>query len=81
MLIDQSNESGPIVDMEDMCMVRQQWPTILLSRMSRRQIELETMRHECKAKFRNKPAGLCGECSKYIQHDMTWHVATYHLAL
>ena len=81
MLVDQTSESGPIVSMVDMCNLRRQWPKTLLSGMSRRQTELETMRRKCKAKFRNKQAGLCRECGKNIQHGMARHVSTYHLDL
>ena len=52
--------------MDDMCNLRRQWPKTLLSGMSRRQTELETMRRKCKAKFCNKQAGLCRECGKNI---------------
>ena len=82
-LVDQTSESGPIVSMEDMCILRRKWSTTcsLLSGMSRRQTELETMRRDSKVTFHNKPAGLCRECGKYIQHDMTRHVSTYYLDL
>ena len=37
--------------------------------------ELESMRWECKAKFRSSQAGVCKHCGSNIMHDMARHVS------
>ena len=49
--------------------------------MSKRQTELELMRHDCKARFRNKLNGCCTFCGWNIVHDMARHVSSFHLDL
>ena len=61
-LVDMARETGPELEMEDMCNLKRQWPTSLLVGMSRRQTDLESQRRECKNQFRNSQAGRCTHC-------------------
>ena len=54
--------------MEEMGDLRRQWPTSLLTGMTRRQTDLETLRRECKARFRSVQAGVCMHCGTNIRH-------------
>ena len=78
---DMTNVSGPAVSMADMSHLQRQWPTSLLTGMTRRQTDLELLRWECKHQFCNMQAGICAHCGRHIVHDMACHVSTYHLDL
>ena len=52
-LVDMTGETGPTVSMGEMSKLRRQWPTSLLTGMTRRETDLETLRRECKSRFRN----------------------------
>ena len=80
-LVDMTNVSGPAVSMADMSHLRRQWPTSLLTGMTRRQIDLELLRRECKRRFRDMQAGACAYCGRHIMHDMARHVSMYQLDL
>ena len=67
--------------MEEMSILRRQWPTSLLTGMTRRQTDLELLRRECKNRFRDSQAGRCTYCGGNIVHDMARHVSNYHLDL
>ena len=49
--------------------------------MTRRQTDMESLRRECKSKFRNSQAERCTYCGQNIIHDMARHVSNYHLDL
>ena len=49
--------------------------------MTRRQLELEQLRHACKKRYRGTQTGLCTFCGKVIKLDMARYVANYHLEL
>ena len=54
---------------------------MVVSRMTRHQLELEQMRHDCKKQYRGTQTGLCTFCGKVIRLDLARHVAKYHLQL
>ena len=61
-LVDLTGVSGLPVSMGEMGDLRRQWPTSLLTGMTRRQTDLELMRRECKRRFRNSPSGSFSYC-------------------
>ena len=80
-LVDMTNVAGPAVLTADMSHLRRQWPTSLLTGMTRRQTDLELLRRECKCRFRDMQSGVCTYCRRHIMHDMARHVSMYHLDL
>ena len=60
------------VSMDNLTIIRRQWPTTVLRHMVWLQQDLDTMRAEARK---------CSECHKWITCDMYRHVATYHLDL
>ena len=69
------------VVVSDLSALRQQWPDLVISGMTNRQLELEELRQTCKKKYCGAPTGLCTFCGKVIRLDMFRHVANYHLKL
>ena len=67
--------------MDDLSMLRRQWPATVLRHMVWLQQDLDMMRAEARKRFRNARPGKCSECHKWIKCDMYRHVATYHLDL
>ena len=53
-LVDDQRDRSASLKRENL---RRQWPTSLLTGMTRRQTDLEALRRECKAKFRSSQAG------------------------
>ena len=53
----------------------------VLSGMSRKQMELELMRHACKQRFRGARTGCFPYCGTNIKHDVARHVSSFHLDL
>ena len=51
-LLDMPEAVGPAVPMEDLSLLRGLWPISVLSGMSRKQTDLELLRHACKQHFR-----------------------------
>ena len=80
-LIDMANADGPVVPMGDLCLLRHQWPLSVVSGMTRKQTDLELMRHECKWRFFLARTGCCTYCGKNIKNDMARHVSNFHLDL
>ena len=80
-LIDMANADGPVVHVGDLCLLRRQWPLSVVSGMTRKQMDLELMRHECKRRFRVARTGCCAYCGKNIKNDMARHVSNFHLDL
>ena len=76
-LVDLTGVSGLPVSMGEMGDLRRQWPTSLLTGMTRRQTDLELMRRECKRWFRNSPSG--SSRGRINMHDMARYVSTFHL--
>ena len=77
--IDDLPESS--VSMDELSLLRRQWPPTVLRHMVWLQQDLDTMHAEAKKRFRNTRPGKGSYCDKWIKCDMYRHVATYHLDL
>ena len=73
-IVDMGDLPEVSVSLDDLSMLRRQWPATVLRHM-------DTMRAEARKRFRNARPGKCSECHKWIKCDMYRHVATYHLDL
>ena len=51
-LVDMSDVEGPDVSVDELSILRQQWPLHVVSYMARLQLELEQLRHACKKRCR-----------------------------
>ena len=80
-LVDMTHVSGPAVSTADMSYLWRQWPTSLLTGITRRHTDLELMWRQCKCRFRDIQAGICEYCGQHIMHDMAHHVSMYYLYL
>ena len=65
----------------DLTVLRQHWPPSLLSGMTKRQIDMEAQRRECKHQFDNLCPGKCPHCGTYINTSLSRHVMSFHLDL
>ena len=81
MLVDRTEEDAPYVALSDLSALRQQWPDLVISGMTNRQLELEELLRMCKKKYCGAQTGFCTLCGKVIRLDMSRHVANYHLEL
>ena len=66
-LLDMADAVRPVVPVGDLWLLRRQWPLSVLSGMSRKQTDLELMRHECKQCFRGARTGCCSYCGTNIK--------------
>ena len=80
-IVDMGDSPEVSVSMDDLSILRRQWPATVLRHMVWLQQDLDTMRAEARKRFRNARPGKCSECHKWIKCDMYRHVATYHLDL
>ena len=80
-LLDMADAVGRVVPVGDLCLLRRQWPLLVVSGMTRKQTDLELMRHECKQRFRGARTGCCPYCGTIIKNDRTRHVSSFHLDL
>ena len=80
-LINMADVVRPPVPMGDLSLLRRQWPVSVVFRMSRKQMELELLRHACKKRFCGARTGCCPYCGTNIKHDMARHVSSFHLDL
>ena len=71
----------PAVPVDDLTLLRRQWPATILLCLTWRQTELDGMRTAAKQRYRNSRAGACSYCGKWIKCDMYRHVSTFHLEL
>ena len=69
-LVDRTEEDVPYVAVSDLSALRQQWPDLVISGMTNRQLELDELRRMCKKKYCGAPTGLCTFCGKVIMLDM-----------
>ena len=69
------------VCLNDLSMLRRQWPPAILSHMVWLQQDLEVMRAEAKKRFCSTRPGSCSYCGTWIKCDMYRHVAKFHLNL
>ena len=76
-----ADAGAPYVSVNDLSILRLQWPVFVVSGMVRHQQKLEQLCHACKKRYRGVQAGLCSFCGRVIRLDMARHVANYHLEL
>ena len=69
-LVDRMEEDAPYVAVSDLLALRQQWPDLVISGMTNRQLELEELCRMCKKKYCAAPTVLCTFCGKVIRLDM-----------
>ena len=81
LLFGMTDADTPYVAVSDLSALRQLWPTLVVSGMTQRQLELEQLHRTCKNKYSGSPMGLCTFCGKVIKLDLFRHVANYHLEL
>ena len=81
LLNDMADADVPYVAVSDLSALRYEWPVLVVSGITRHQLELEQMCHDCKKRYRGTQTGLCTFCEKVIKPDMTRHVTNYHLEL
>ena len=72
-LVDMADVAGPPISVGDLGLLRRQFLLSVVTGMSRRQTELELMRHACKEQFRGVQTGCCQCCGTNIKHDMARH--------
>ena len=71
----------PKVSMSDLGCLRKTWPQEFFTFVGRYQLELEQMRKECRDRFEGISSGACPTCEKFIQNNLSRHVAMFHLDL
>ena len=71
----------PKVSMSDLGGLRLDWPQEFFTFVGRYQLELEQMRKECRDRFEGISSGACPTCEKFIQNNLSRHVAMFHLDL
>ena len=49
-----ADADAPVVPVEDLCVLGRQWPLSVVSGMSRKQTDYESLRHECKRSVSGK---------------------------
>ena len=64
---------------EDLNILLLQWPLSVVSGMSRKHTDYESLHHECKRCFRGEQTGCCSVCGTVIKNDMEHHFASLHL--
>ena len=47
-LVDMVDADAPVVPVADVCVLWRQWPLSVVSRMSRKHMDYESLRHKCK---------------------------------
>ena len=69
------------VSLQEVSLLRQQWPPVVLRHMVWLQQELEAMCADAKKRFRQTKPNSCVYCSTWIKCDLYRHVANFHLDL
>ena len=80
-IVDMGDLPESSVSMDELSLLRKQWPPPVLCHMEWLQQDLDAMHVEAKKRFRNTRSGRCSYCNKWIKCDMYGRVATYHLDL
>ena len=76
-LADMLDVDAPVVSVADLGILPRQWPLSVVSGMSRQQTDYESLRHECKRRFRGEHMA----CGAVIKNDMAHHFASFHIDL
>ena len=80
-IVDMGEVPEPSVLLQDLSLLRQQWPPAVLRHMVWLQQDLEVMRADAKQRFRQNRPSSCVYCGKWIKCDMYRHVANLDLDL
>ena len=79
LLHDMADADPPYVAVSDLSSLRLDWPVVIMSGMTRHQLELEQLCYKCKKRYCRTQTGLCTFCGKVIRLDLARHVANYHM--
>ena len=60
----------------DLTKLRQQWSSTLLTRMTKCQVDMESLHWDCKRKFGNSSPGDCPHCDHYVNTSLSRHIMT-----
>ena len=80
-IVDMCDLPESSVSMDELLLLRRQWPPTVLRHMVWLQQDMDMMRAEAKKRFCNARPGKCSYCNKWIKCDMYHHMAMYHLDL
>ena len=80
-IVDMGDVPEPSVSLQELSLLRQQWPPAVLCHMVWLQQDLEVVRAESKQRFRQTRPSSCVYCGIWIKCDMYQHVAKFHLDL
>ena len=80
-IVDMGDLPESSVSVNELSMLRQQWPPGILRHMVWLRQDLEVMRAEAKKRFPSTRPGSFSYCSTWIKCDMYRHVAKFHLNL
>ena len=80
-IVDMGDAPKSSVLIQELSLLRQQWPPAVLSHMVWLQQDLEGMRAKAKQRFRQTRPSNCVYCGTWIKCDMYRHVAKFHLDL
>ena len=69
-IVDMGDLPKPSVSMDELSLLRRQWPATVLQNMVWLQQDLDTMHAEAKKRFSNTRPGDCYYCGKWIKCDM-----------
>ena len=72
-IVDMGDLSESSVSLQELYMLRQQWPTAILRHMVWLQQDLEVIRAKAKKRFRNARPGSCAYCGTLIRCDICRH--------
>ena len=71
-IVDMGDLPEPSVSMDELSLLRRQWPATVLRNMVWLRQDLDTMRAEVKKRFRNTRPGDCYYCGKWIKCIAMW---------
>ena len=74
-IVDMGDVPESSVSLQELSLLRQQWPPAVLRHMVWLQQDLEVMRVDAKQRFRQTRPSSCVYCSTWIKCDMNRHVA------
>ena len=73
-IVDMGDSPEPSVSLDDLSLLRLQWPVTVLRSMVWLQQDLDTMHAAAKKRFRYLRPGDCSYCGKWIKCDMWLHI-------
>ena len=81
LLFHMADADMPYVTVNDLSALWQLWPALVVSVMTKCQLEWEQLRRTSKNKYSGSPTGLCAFCGKFIKLDLFRHATNDHLEL